>query len=246
MNPTESRMKHWLPEGLGNGGTCVRTLAGFGPFLFDEGWHCFVWSDRSCTHAKVRDLKAARVKSVHGIEHLRRWHQYENRVDVMQKEHPYFEFLDAWFPPRCLKSPKRRFAKFDGGLSTASLPWSSLLHLDGNAQVMTNSQAFFDCGEPMVEDRNDKILLHRTSFWTGIAMPLSSQFLIIERVETGCMGSGGYFASAVCTSPSITCGDQSMWGGEQALITARVALGDTYCTSETCRNYNQHILLLRL
>ena len=77
-------------------------------------------------------------------------------------------------------------------------------------------------------------------------MPLSSQFLIIERVETGCMGSGGYFASAVCTSPSITCGDQSMWGGEQALITARVALGDTYCTSETCRNYNQHILLLRL
>lgn len=125
--------------------------------------------------AKVRDLKAAKVKSVHRIEHLRRWHQYKTRVDVMQKEHACynFEILDAWFPPRCLKSTRRRFAKFDGGLSTASLPRSSLLHSDGNAQVMTDSQAFFDCGEPDVEDGNDKILLHSTSYWNCDAIVLS-------------------------------------------------------------------------
>ena len=77
------------------------------------------------------------------------------------------------------------------------------LDLDGREGVMTESQPYLDCGEPLASDVDEKILLHGTS-WDNADSIVMHGF--DNRTCTrGMYGDGTYFAGAACKSHQYSC-----------------------------------------
>ena len=151
-------------------------------------------------------MSTARIQSVHRIENFRLWHRYQARLAAMRQDH---------------------------AINNVSVR-SAAIDLDGNGQVMTNSQAIFDCGEALAADLDEKILLHGTSW--GNADSIVQDGFDNRTSQRAMYGGGVYFACAACKSHQYTC--QVHHNGcsckvERTLIIARVALGDASLATET-------------
>lgn len=159
----------------------------------------------------------ARVKSVHRIENWRLWQGYKQRCEALRKEH----------------------ASCNVSVTPVELDLDEFPAAHGQRRVMTTSQAFFDCGEPLAADVDEKVLLHGTSWDSANSIVVNG---FDNRVShRGMYGDGVYFASAACKSHQYTCPQakcKSACGckGERTLIIARVALGDTYKTRKKMQN----------
>ena len=102
------------------------------------------------------------------------------------------------------------------------------------SKVMTNNQVFFDCGEDLCLDVDEKILLHGTS-WNNAASIVGNGF-DHRTSRRGMYGDGVYFASAACKCHQYTCEDHNSCcscSHQRTLIIARVVLGDAYRAKET-------------
>ena len=167
---------------------------------------------RSSGHAwdvstECSHMKKATVKSVHRIENYQLWQRYQARLRAMREDR----------------------AKYNLHSEPAALD------LDGRLGVMTESQPYLDCGEPLARDVDEKILLHGTS-WDNADSIVMHGFDNRTCIR-GMYGDGTYFAGAACKSHQYSCAYQCKWGStcrcERTLIIARVALGDAYHASET-------------
>ena len=152
-------------------------------------------------------MRDATVKSVYRIENYQLWQRYQARLRTMREDR----------------------AKYNVHIEPAALD------LDGREGVMTESQPYLDCGEPLASDVDEKILLHGTS-WDNADSIVMHGF--DNRTCTrGMYGDGIYFAGAACKSHLYSCVYQCRRGSscpcERTLIIARVALGDAYRASET-------------
>ena len=101
---------------------------------------------------------------------------------------------------------------------------------------MTDNQHRLDCGEPLLADVDEKILLHGTSQENAESIVMHG--FDHRTCTTGMYGDGVYFAGAACKchqySCSTRCGSSTFsCKCERILIIARVALGDTYHTDST-------------
>eukprot|EP00439_Symbiodinium_sp_Y106_P011432 s3842_g1.t1 len=154
-------------------------------------------------------MKSATVKSVHRIENYQLWQRYQARLRAMREDR----------------------AKYNLQSEPASLD------LDGREGVMTESQNYLDCGEPLSHDVDEKILLHGTSWYN--ANSIVENGFDHRTCRQGMYGDGVYFAGAACKSHQYSCAYKCGFGHttacrcERTLIIARVALGDTYYASET-------------
>ena len=162
-------------------------------------------------------MQHARVKSVHRIENWRLWQGYKQRCEALRKEH----------------------ASCNISVTPAELDLDEFPAAHGQRRVMTTSQDFLDCGEPLAADVDEKVLLHGTS-WDSANLIIVNGF--DNRVSVrGYYGDGVYFASTACKSHQYTCPKGKCkvacrCKGERTLIIARVALGDTYKTRERMPN----------
>ncbi|CAE7256014.1 Tnks [Symbiodinium sp. KB8] len=151
----------------------------------------------------------ATVKSVHRIENYQLWQRYQARLRAMREDR----------------------AKYNLHSEPAALD------LDGREGVMTESQNYLDCGEPLSLDVDEKILLHGTSWYN--ANSIVENGFDHRTCTRGMYGDGVYFACAACKSHQYSCGYRCGFGHtpacrcERTLIIARVALGDACHASET-------------
>ena len=101
---------------------------------------------------------------------------------------------------------------------------------------MSLVQCQFDCGEPLLLDVDEKILLHGTS--RENAHSIVRHGFDHRTSATGMYGDGVYFASAACKSHQYACSTRCgitscQCRCERTLIISRVALGDAYHTHRT-------------
>ena len=148
---------------------------------------------------------------MHRIENWRLWQGYRARCAALRKEHAI--------------------------LNVAVMPAElDLDAFDKGSDVMTRAQNIFDCGEELVQDIDEKILLHGTS-WDNANSIVVNGF-DHRTCQRGMYGDGVYFASAACKSHQYTCQLHKVGCGcarERTLIIARVALGDAYHAQQTMR-----------
>ncbi|CAK9008705.1 unnamed protein product [Durusdinium trenchii] len=177
-------------------------------------------------HAKVRDIlqqsghacndnlicscmSTAKVISVHRIENWSLWQGYKATRAALRQKHANFNI--------------------------SATPVD--LDLDGSGtKIMTSHQAAFNCGDPLEEDLQEKILLHGTR-WDNVDSIILNGF-DPRTSRRGMYGEGVYFAAAACKSHQYTCGKHSSCCGcklERTLIIARVTLGDAYAAEKTRR-----------
>ena len=176
---------------------------------------------RSTGHARNTSqncawMQTATVKSVHRIENYQLWHCYKVKREAMRRNHMNYKL----------------------SVTPAALDLDAF-NDDGPNQVMTESQAFFECGEALATDVDEKILLHGTSW--RCANSIVRNGFDHRFAFRGLYGDGVYFASAACKSHQYTCHAHTRKPGcycrhERTLIIARVALGDAYRAQETHKN----------
>ncbi|CAE7541688.1 Parp12, partial [Symbiodinium necroappetens] len=154
-------------------------------------------------------MQKATVKSVHRIENFRLWHRYQARLAAMREDH----------------------AKYNVSVQHTDLE----LDFSIPSGVMTRSQSYLSCGEPMASDVQEKILLHGTSWENADAIVMDG--FDHRTCARGMYGDGVYFAGAACKCHQYTCqthsGKACSCKHERTLIIARVALGDAFHASQT-------------
>ena len=154
-------------------------------------------------------MQRATVKSVHRVENFGLWHRYQAKLKIMRQDRARHNVSNNGPAP---------------------------LDLDGQDSTMSSSQSFFDCGEELEPDMDEKMLLHGTSWHNANSIVVDG---FDHRTCTrGMYGEGVYFAGAACKSHQYSLGvrgypSNRSYNCERTLIIARVALGDAYYASET-------------
>jgi len=120
-------------------------------------------------------MRRAWVQSVHRIENMRLWHRYRMRLDAMRGDHGTYKI----------------------SVEPAELD------LDGVFPCMAECQEFFNCGETLALDVDEKILLHGTS--SDNADAIVREGFDHRTCQNGLYGLGVYFACAACKSHQYTC-----------------------------------------
>ena len=148
-------------------------------------------------------MQTARVISVYRIEHFQLWHKYKARLTAVRED----------------------LLKYSVQPASAELLCDPGVH----AQVLSDAQQTFNCGETLAEDVNEKILLHGTPH--DKVMSIVREGFDHRCCSSGMYGDGTYFTSTACKAHQYTQEEH----GERTLLLCRVALGDAFHTSRILR-----------